>query len=212
MTVKRGGVLPLFYDTITKKPLTTSSIKIRIGDLLRFVAGVGHEYELATNSPSGFCALSLNYEQHEGMTRPLLHIYHPPSIGVVPVNRLRVLRSFRTLPGQSPNVYAGKPIVDLTKKEEETRNQINAYLIYRVLQDNPVVPISSRKMELPEEWPIVLLFFYMASIVRYRPELLGRLRDSRFWPIIASSRIHSFHAFLMAFWSFMQQQNYFTVQ
>ena len=212
VTVRKTGVLPLFYETITHKPLAAKPIRIRIGDILPYVAGVGHEYELATNSPAQLCALSLSYEQQQSTTRPVLSIYHPPTIGVVPVNRLRMLRSFRTLAGRPPNVYIGEPIVDLTKKEQETRNQINAYLIYRVLQQNPVVPISSRKMELPEEWPIVVLFFYMASIVRYRPEFLEGLRDSKFWPIIASARIHSFYAFLMAFWSFMQQQNYFTVE
>ena len=66
-------------------------------------------------------------------------------------------------------------------------------------------------IEFPEEIPIWLLFFYLSSIVRYKPELVERLRDSKYWPVLSTARLHVFLDFLLAFWSFVHQKNCFLV-
>jgi excinuclease UvrABC nuclease subunit len=70
---------------------------------------------------------------------------------------------------------------------------------------------SNRTLQYPQELPTALLFFYMSSIVRYRPEFFARLKDSKYWPLISSARVHAFLDFLMAAWCYFQKRNYFII-
>jgi hypothetical protein len=69
-------------------------------------------------------------------------------------------------------------------------------------------PICDMQLFLPEEIPIILTSFHLSSIVRYKPEFFARVRDSRFWPIVAASRQHCLFKFLLLTWSFLQQRDY----
>jgi hypothetical protein len=46
-------------------------------------------------------------------------------------------------------------------------------------------------------------------VTRYKPEFLERLMDSKFWPFLATSRSHALTKFLLLFWSFVHQVNYY---
>lgn len=208
ITLKKGGVFPLFYETLTSKPLTTKELKIQLKDVLPYVAGVTYEYELATGEPSAICALDFGYVRKERGIYPTSRVVNPPSSGNVTKSQIKLLRDFS---GQrkTSNIFLGRRIVDETRQEEETRAQLNTYLIYRYYEEFSFTPFCSKRFELPEELPIALLFFYMSSVVRYRPEFFSRLQDSKFWPLLSSARIHSFYSFLLAFWSHMHRKNYF---
>ena len=59
------------------------------------------------------------------------------------------------------------------------------------------MPLQRGCLPFPEEFPIALLFFHMGSVVRYQPEFLAKLRDSRHWPILASASRHGLFKFLL---------------
>lgn len=208
ITLKKDGVFPLDYQTITGKILTPNEVKLQMKDVLPYVSAVTYEYELATGSKALLGYLDLDYVSKRNGLHPQISFARYSGGRRIPKNQLKVLREFRSQRNQ-PNVFLGKCITDPSKKDEETRAQMNTHLIYRIYPELAVTPISSKKIELPEELPIALMFFYMSSIVRYKPEFFDRLQNSKFWPLLSSARIHSFNAFLLAFWSFMHQENCF---
>ena len=61
--------------------------------------------------------------------------------------------------------------------------------------------VTGGEIRMPEEFPIVLWFFYLSSIVRYRPEFFVGLQDSRFWPVVLAARKHALITFLEVFLS-----------
>lgn len=208
VNLKKGGVFPLFYETITGRALTANELSVRLSDILPYVSGVTHEYHLATGKPSRLVALELAFRDQGGRRHPTFRVHSTAPTPIAwKVRDLKVLRGFRTDPAD-PVLLVGRRVNEPTEIDD-TRQQLRPHLIYRVSSDFTVTPVCSRHMELPEELPIALLFFYMSSISRYKPEFFIRVRTSRFWPLLAVSRRHSFHVFLMAFWSFMQRRNHF---
>jgi hypothetical protein len=210
ITLKKDGVFPLFYETITGKVLPKTELKVQIKDILPYVVGVTHEYGLATGNPSQIYLLTLDFFMKGASLHPRLRVTGGSSKAPEQLEKkdLKVLAQF-VQDRSSKNTFVGKRIVDENRTEEETRAQLSTHLIYRVFQDRMATPRCSKRLELPEELPIALLFFYMSSVVRYKPEFLSRLQDSKFWPMLLSARVHSLYGFVLAFWSFMHQQNYF---
>ena len=211
ITIRTGGVSPLFYESLTGLPFGSRQRALRMRELLPYVAGVTHEYELATGEASRLAVLKLTFEQRAGGLYPIMTAVAQPNAPPPQTWRrseLRLLRGFRADPNQ-PGRFVGTKIANEANRVAEARAQLRTHLAYRYPRDVVVTPLSASRLELPEELPIALLFFHMSSVVRYRPEFFDRLQDSRFWPFLTSARIHSFYSFLLAFWSFMQQQNYF---
>ena len=68
-----------------------------------------------------------------------------------------------------------------------------------------LVPESAGDLLLPEELPLICAFYHMSSVVRYNPDGLRKLRDSKYWPVLLALRRHGAYRFLMLFWSFMTQ-------
>ena len=210
ISIKSKGVLPLFYETLTGKPFGNRPKNLKIRDVLPFIAGVGHEYRLATGRESRITTLDLSYEDFQGALRPVVTTTDDKGDAstVDSKSDLKVLRTFKVDPANAAR-FIGQPVSTGASRDAETRAQLRTYLLYRVFPNVAISPISSAQFEFPEEIPIALTFFYMSSVVRYRPEFFAKIRDSRFWPLLTTIRVHAFYSFLLNFWSFMQQENYF---
>lgn len=206
VTLKQHGVFPLFYETVTGKCLPSINVNLYMRDILPYINGVTHEYKLATGLDAFLSALSLDYVKGGQQLRPEITVLEPDYD--IKKRQLKALRSFAKRRSKN-NVFIGKRIVDGSDLNVQTRKQLNTHLIYRRSPHYTLVPISSMRIEFPEELPISLTFFYMSSIVRYKPEFFDKLKDSRFWPLLSSTRVHGFYSFLMAFWSFIHQKNYY---
>jgi len=53
-----------------------------------------------------------------------------------------------------------------------------------------------------------LLFFWLSNVVRYSPEQLEELQDSRLWPILLTLRKHATLRFLILFWSYFHKTSF----
>ena len=51
----------------------------------------------------------------------------------------------------------------------------------------------------------MLAFFHMSNVVRYNPEFLARLKDSRSWGLLLVLRNHAVLKFLKLFWENISQ-------
>jgi hypothetical protein len=206
IVLKKGGVFPLFYECITGRSLTSTKLKLRIRDFLGYVTGITYEYTLATGARSPIRAVHFAPLNNNGS-----QIIQAQVVGRadVPAGRPHCLRDYKPVRG-NPLLYLGPIIGNPQAWTSEVRQSVATHLLYRVTPKHTYTIIGTRQnVEFPQELPIALLFFYMSSVVRYRPELFSRLRDSKFWPVLSCARVHSFLDFLVAFWSFVHRRNYY---
>jgi hypothetical protein len=207
IVLRRGGVFPLFYEAVTGRSLGTRAITLKVREFLPFVTGVGHEYGLATGQLPPLCGISFGLVVNNG-------VQHAQAIiaSRVPYSSAELtpfLRGYNAVPG-SPRTFIGPQIQNVLAPWSELRASLNTYLLYRIDEKTTYSALTTnKKLQCPQELPIALLFFYMSSVVRYRPEFFARLRDSKYWPVISSARVHAFLDFLFVFWCYVQKRNYY---
>ncbi len=211
--VKKGGALPLFYKTITGQALVKQQT-IKMGEVYPYIRNIGIEYELATGRHPQLAAISLDVitNPKNGKDVPRAKVQTLDKSTTVGKSKLKVLKNFQR---RNKNEFLGDPIRplkarlvgDLSQSEDEIRRQLRTYLIYQPHSDFLLTPVSGKQLLLPEELPIALLFFHMSSVVRYKPEFLARIRDSRFWPVLASASRHALLTFMILFWSYVHQKD-----
>ncbi len=80
------------------------------------------------------------------------------------------------------------------------------FLLYTPAPEAVRTPLCSKHLLLPEELPIALMFFHMSSVVRYKPEFLERLQQSKHWPVLAVAKRHSLLRVLLLFWAHMHKR------
>jgi hypothetical protein len=213
ITIANKGVFQLFYRTLTGIKLAKGNHKIGLDDFLGMILPVGAEYEIATGHPTE--ALLPVRISHAPGAAANTFIPHVQVISNKPVQKgqIKLLTRFRPVAGQA-NSFHGSPFKALpgmtpVQIETEIRKQLRTHLLYRYDTGQALTVVSSKRMQFPEELPIALLFFYMSSVVRYRPVLFDKLQDSKYWALLAASRKHAMLAFIFDFWSFAHKSNTF---
>lgn len=216
--VHDSGTFPLFYYVLTDEKLENQ--QIQIGSLYPYVGPVTHEFEFATHKPS---ALQVFTQQFTGDAQGGFRLSCQLLPGDNPNGSdLTFLRAFDgfSLDENNKQTLVSEIIKAETVEQaaELIKKKIRRYLIYS--PPSPRVfgglvqatlfrtPISNLSMLLPEEIPIWLVFFHLSNVVRYRPEFLFELRDSKFWALILSLKKHALYRFLLLFWSYLHQTTF----
>jgi len=210
----RGGALPLFYETLTGTPLPAPR-KLLMRDVFPFVNNIGAEYRLATQQENCIQTFKLGLRRHKkrkGHSTVILTLirrlgdsrqYKPGDF--------KAFRQFRT-DMTNPDVFVGRVVPDDTDFSAPLfRAQFNPVMVYDCLSSSSTftTPACSKRLLVPEEVPIFLLFFHMSSVVRYKPEFLMRIRGSRYWPMLVAARRHCILRMLILTWSFVHRRNLF---
>jgi hypothetical protein len=88
--------------------------------------------------------------------------------------------------------------------ERRLKNSIKRYLNSDSLDsyNNWVAstPISNRNHVFNEELCITLAYFHLSNVVRYNPEHLFKLMDSKYWAILLALRKHGYLRYLKQMW------------
>jgi hypothetical protein len=218
--VHNRGVFPLFHETLTGRAAITKSLRLEIKEILPCVSGISHEYVLATGRVARFCGLQFGLRlnapnQHLAAT---VFTSTTSAHGMVPATTRCVvpcLDSFKHRKGHPPSVLMGPKFDEQNGAlDAQVTMHVKRYLLLRRSDERfnrSYALMGPNKIEFPEEIPIWLLFYYMSSVVRYKPEFFSRLKDSKYWPPLSAATTHSFLDFLLAFWSYMHKMNYFLV-
>jgi len=207
--LKKGGALPLYYKTVTGVAWPAPT-RVTMGEVYSYIPCVSAEYRLATGKRRQVFQFRLTPEEHPHKGKKLLAarlLRYPGDNKIYGVKDFKALKLFRQHPSTA-DMFVGRGVPEnCDYSDEAIRKQFRPFLIYSF--DDHVIdtPCSSSRLLLPEELPIALLFFHMASVVRYKPEFLERIRGSRFWPIVSAARQHCLLRFLVLAWSFFHREN-----
>ena len=179
-----------------------------MGDVCALIADVSAEYGIATGQEANLATLRFATEGVGGGFRVRVDVLPRKPRLAVPVSHLASLRGFRKVPNKD-NTFVS-PFLQCKENQapEKVRDHLLANCLYFSDDGVPGTALCNRAFPMPEEFPIALLFFYMSSVVRYKPEFLSRIRESRWWPVLLAARRHCLFKFMLLFWSFVHKEQY----
>lgn len=199
-----AGAAALFYRTVVGIRLAKKR-ELRVGELYPYIADIEAEYGLSTGNRGKVSTIMFSSEPGDKeITAKLQKGFHGEQ-----VSSLKVLRGYRCSP-TDPLTFI-KSVGPGMSPEEAVRQSIRQELLYAPerLSSHLILAktaLSSGQLLLPEELPIALAWFHMSSVVRYHPEFLARLRDSREWAMLDAMRRHSLLRAIILFLSFAHKK------
>jgi hypothetical protein len=201
ITVKKGGTLPLFYQTITAQPVRRDR-SFCLWEIYPCLLDVSAEYQMASGQSAKIVTLVFGKTTVANKERLQVTVVPQPGAAVPKPKELKALVGFQKHTSQ-PQILFSKPLVGTPPK---IRDHLKPYLLYQHMHGIPACRVSSSHFVFPEEFPIALAFFHLSSVVRYKPEFLARLKDSKFWAVLSTARQHCLLKFLLTFWSFTHKK------
>lgn len=218
----KNGAIPLYYYSITKDKLIKSgeSLIVKLSDIYPYIRSVSHEYNSLYNHKFPFLPIEIELDGNDEKGYRLVTRL-PQSMDK---RKVKVLANFRKEPdikrtkkgrifnATGESVYKTK-LVRCNKIEylKKTKSILRRDLLYLYIgrKDEHIVmtPISSSKVMLPEELSIILAFFHMSNIVRYNPEMLEQLKDTKAWTLLRSLIRQGTLSFLEQSWSNIKKED-----
>jgi len=214
ITLYGKGAIPLFYQTMVGQSIG-SGLELRMRDVYPYIRDVAAEYSRVTKGRPRLIPFVITVEEDALKGSKRLKANY--------IDRYNV--KFSQVATQSLQAFAG-----LRREKEDSRQLVSrwhssnddaairahirpAMLYNEIIKDQsgpPVtynlVPLSAGKLLLPEELPLVLAFYHMSNVVRYSPDGVRKLMNSKYWPVLLVLRRHGLYRFLVLFWSFMNQR------
>lgn len=204
ITLKTDGAIPLFYEVVTGNTLQ-DSVTLQMRDIYPYLRDISAEVKLATGEEAELAHLLFApRDTNQGIFIDA-HVYPYHGGEVSTVRLLKALDEFRKRRGEVNIFRTIDSVPAQSDAEKFLRSQLRPELLYHDEDGRPTCALSAAQLDLPEELSIVLMFFYAGNLVRYKPEFLYKVRDLRYWPVLAALRENGLHKFLLLFWSHMRQ-------
>jgi hypothetical protein len=218
--LKRYGILPLFYEVLTGVQWCWQGTKLRLRQVYPCIRGIGQEYWYAYqkrcafqgisvhvkgNPSDGYCLVAQLIRERSGL--------EPPEAGRK--RYMKILDGFHPDPKRN-DVFTSDRVFATTKDEarDSLLRGFRRYLLYEPIKDlghnvtGSLTVLSGRQLLLPEEIPIWMALFHLSNIVRYKPEFLSKVKDSKSWPMLLALGKHTMLRWLLLFWSYLHQTTY----
>ena len=222
ITLQEKGALALFYRTLTGSPWPSSGQKDRTGKWistkkrkidLRFVyptiSSIEYEYAAAYGRPTMLDRLAVEIA-HSGTDKNNSNTWRVVAKFEEPVTRKHHLTNGMSRKSDKMT-FTTKALRAPTASEARInfRRQIRWHLLHHTLYGGNVTtytPASANNIQMPQEFSILLVFFHLGNVVRYDPERLSRIVDSKACSMIDAARRHAVLDYMLAIWSFITQR------
>lgn len=210
--VIQRGTIPLLYKTITDLPLDKNNM-IRLEEIFPFIQNVSHEHSLISKKdmPLQNCDLAIKEDEQTGYYIEL-SLKSPFVKNSEHSGCNKFLKEFVKIADKkyrTETITGNSEIVEKQLKKKIKRFLLYEYGVPLLNNVETMLPISGKRILLPEELPILLAFFHLSNIVRYHPELLLNMKNSPEWGMIQSLSRHGAYRFLILFWSYLYQESFF---
>jgi len=209
---QRRGAIPLFYNTVVGQSMfqnVNPPYSISMHDIYPYIINVGAEYRMATRSKDKLIPFIININQQPQRQR-IEATYIGINQQAFKSVRIGTLQAFKGLKRENKN--SNKLISRWYSNTDTTPMMacLRPAMLYGYGQSQSneafnFVPSSTLNIFLPEELPLVCAFYHMSNIVRYNPDGLKKLANSKYWPLLLVLRRHGLYKFLLLFWSYMNQ-------
>jgi len=207
--LRPGGALALLYKTLTDTEITNDRT-LKMGNIYGFMPEIGVEYQTLTGAVS---QLSHMYYSHtlnrDGEVIAKVEVGDQTHLPKGFSQRwVAALSGYKK---QSRTVFTknlGK-LAKGEKVEQKIRSSLRTQYLFHCSHCNgSVTPISNSNIKFTHEFPIALAFFHMSSVSRYKPEFLDKLINSKYWPLLLTSRRYGLYHFMLDTWNYVHQCQY----
>jgi hypothetical protein len=208
ITIRSKGAIALFYRLIVGPRQPALEGRILLRQVYPLIPSIAFEYDQAYHTEPMLRPVRayLNQQDDKGWrvevtaglgTDEPLDVRSPLLVG---------LRKFRD--GKASRWVSAR---DASDAHAILGSQIRWWLLYHRSFSGHVftyTPTRKCKLALPEEFPALLALFHLGNVVRYDPERLARLYDSRAVTVIDPLRRHGLLTYLTAIWSLYTQKHH----
>lgn len=203
--IKSNGTIPLYYNTLSKKSIPKKGFTVTLKELYHNISAISAEYTMITKQKVGFMT-HVNQFIEDKTNGHYLKI----RIGSEHLaSNAPAARSIKAYSGLKRIKNADGTYHYETEKIkgnfEDAKKKISEKVKRYLLSDKAIkgfnttwysnTPISGRTHVFNEEMSIMLAYFHLSNVIRYNPEHLYKLMDSKYWPIILGLRMHGFLTF-----------------
>lgn len=204
------GTIPLLYNTITNKTIGQSGLILTLNELYKNITSIEAEYSTITKKKSGLLPHSVEFVQDNTnghfMKIQILDPYyknHPPQPRCIKAYPgLRIITDAHGKSHYETRKYRGR--FDTVKRN--LSSNIKRYLNSDIYHSDgfgswtSYTPINGRYHVFNEDLCIMLAYFHLSNVVRYNPEHLYKIMDSKYWAILLAFRKHGFLRFEKLMW------------
>lgn len=198
------GVIPSLYEVITGEIAPVTMLTMR--EVYKFILDIGSEWHIATKSHSSVASAHFQCDAAPSGGRIVKATVDTPDACPVSLQSLRAFKSLKGVSG-SNNEFVSRPDTHSLSDEAAVAGVLRRHLIYDGNFGHSIMPVCGKKLQMPQELPIILAFYHLSSISRYNPEFMARIQDSRYWPLVVSLQWHALQKYLVLTWSFLQRKN-----
>jgi len=208
--IKGNGTIPLLYKTLTGKVIPRTGIKIPLQDIYSHITSVGAEYITVTKEKNKMFMhnASLIKDDTNGHYIKIeilgnSHVKNPPKPKTLKAfTRIKLIR-----PANNDPYYES---IKIKGNFETVKEQLKKSICRSLISDDyyggayaewvSYTPVNGKKHVFNEELSIMLAFFHLSNVVRYNPEHLYKLKDSRYWAVLLALRKHGYLKFIKLMW------------
>ncbi len=209
--VKKEGTIPLIYKATTGIAIQNSGIKVKLRELYSRISSIGAEYSMVTGNQSDVLCHEAKVVRDDknghyiriDIPEPY-HQSNPPEP--------KMLKAYSELNfveiQEKPHYETNRICKEFEKAKQELKDSVKRYLNSDCLirsDKGPIcwlsyTPINNSNHVFNEEMCIMLAYFHLSNVVRYNPEHMYRLMDSKCWSIMLGLRKHGYLTFLKLMW------------
>lgn len=207
--INKGGILSVMFKELNPSQKINRQIRLTIDDLYQSIPYTSAEYGLATKQDVKLFAHQVFKRKRDNGD---FYLEFTPYHGSFPI-QYRYDNMIPAYPGLSP-AFINKKLT-LRSDSVSTLDHLFPYeVLFSKIQRHLVsdyylgpeegwvsyTPYQNKDYVFNEEFSTLCAFFHLSSIVRYNPEKLSMLLDSRYAPIVMGLRKHGFYGMLKLYW------------
>lgn len=217
--ISNNGTIPLIYESISGLSIGGTGFNVSLSELYGNITSISSEYETITKDNPGFMGHSAEIIRDDANGHFLKvqildkrFFSHPPQPRTLKAYPgLRII----TKPSGKKHYETRKQLGTYTTIERNILRNIKRHLISDEGSTSPLgvswisyTPINGRAHVFNEELSIMLAYFHLSNVVRYNPEHLYKLMDSKYWSIMLCLRKHGFLKFEKLMWGNFIQKSF----
>lgn len=218
ITVHPKGAIPLFYDVLAESPCPTTIRKVgetfQMGSIYPRVRFVSTEYrEACPSARYPFAGFTVVLEDvQEGFRLKVTVNKHRDRGEKIDSSSIHLVDggSYSTtetgLEYEGPVEFGDRAVILERVVKPIRRQLISSHYDARDKRFLTFTPVGAGPWLWPEEFSILLSFYHLSNVVRYDPEYLEWLKDSKYWLFLYALRSNGPLTFLELFWSFLKRR------
>lgn len=209
------GTISLTYATMLSRAIPVGGAEVSLQEIYSLISAISAEYET-------ICGQSMTFFEHRAVlvrddkSGHYLQVsadmsFDPTSVRPKP-SELQAYPGLRTISKRQE-----VPLYRTPRRKgsfDAVAQKLTGAILRNLISDDAQAgnwrlycPISSKTCVLNEDLSILLAFFHMSNVVRYNPEHLHKIMDSKYWIVLMALRKHGYLRFLKLMWGHYQRES-----